>query len=251
MTDRRALVTGACKGLGQYLAASLAAEDWDVTGVGRCPRERVPALPNLTYLQADLSDPRAPAALSERLDPALDLVVHCAVAYPPARPSGPALPDLEEVFRVNAFTPYLLTLNLLARKPADRFCTYVVVNSESIYSADDHSAVYASSKAALRVLTAGLAAGCRSAEAAVATLLLGPLADRAKLAEAETIAGRRKLPASDVVRLFLRRSNPNLVIDEFIDYASCFRSVRYIAELGPTANGMLCKLDGGSSGSLV
>jgi NAD(P)-dependent dehydrogenase (short-subunit alcohol dehydrogenase family) len=251
MADRRALVTGACKGLGQYLAARLAAEDWEVIGVGRCPQERVPAMPKVTYLQADLSLPRAPADLCEQLDPALDLVVHCAVAYPPARPSGPSLPDMEEVFRVNALTPYLLTLNLLARKPADRFCSYVVVNSESIYGADDHSAIYASSKAALRVLTAGLAAGCRSAEAAVSTLLLGPLADRSKLAQVETVAERKGLPASDVVRLFLRRSNPNLVIDEFIDYASCFRSVQYIAELGPTANGMLCKLDGGSSGSLV
>ncbi|WP_046729981.1 SDR family NAD(P)-dependent oxidoreductase [Streptomyces humi] len=251
MTGRRALVTGACKGLGRYLAASLAAEGWDVTGVGRCPEERVPAVPGVTYLQADLSRPQAATALSGRLDPALDLVVHCAVAYPPARPSGPVPRDLEEVFRVNAFAPYLLALDLLARKPADRFCSHVVVNSEAIYGADDHSAVYAASKAALRVLTAGLAAGCRSAGAAVATLLLGPLADRAKLAEAETVAARKGLPASDVVRLFLRRSNPNLVIDEFIDYASCLRSVRYLAELGPTANGMLCKLDGGSSGSLV
>ncbi|MFD9002375.1 SDR family NAD(P)-dependent oxidoreductase [Streptomyces sp. NPDC059582] len=251
MADRHALVTGACKGLGQYLAARLADEHWSVVGVGRCPADQVPPVPGVTYLQADLALPRTPADLSARLDSAPHLVVHCAAAYPAARPSGPALPDMEEVFRVNALNPYLLTLDLLARKPPDRFCSYVVVNSESIYSADRHSAIYAASKAALRVLTAGLAAGCRSAEASVSTLLLGPLADRAKLAEIETVAERRSLPPAEVVRLFLRRSNPNLVIDEFIDYESCFRSVRYLAELGPTANGMLCKLDGGSSGSLV
>jgi hypothetical protein len=51
--------------------------------------------------------------------------------------------------------------------------------------------------------------------------------------------------------MFLRKSNPDLVIDEFIDFESCYRSVVYLTELGAIANGMLCRLDGGSAGSLV
>jgi hypothetical protein len=53
-----------------------------------------------------------------------------------------------------------------------------------------------------------------------------------------------------VVKLFLRNTKPGMFIDDLIDYESCFRSVRYINELGPEATGMVCRLDGGSGGSL-
>lgn len=246
-----ALVTGACKGLGSYLAGRLADEGWTVVAVGRCPEDAAPFAEKVDYIQADLSDPEVLDSLPLRLDPVPDLVVHCAVAYPEQEERGPTPKGIEEVFRVNALAPYLLTLALLERKQADRFSSHIVVNSEAIYAADHHSAVYASTKAALRVLTTGLAEGCRSSNASVATLLLGPLEDTKKLAQAEVIAERKGMSTEEVVRLFLRRSNPNLVIEKFIDYESCFRSVQYMADLGPTANGMLCKLDGGSSGSLV
>ena len=50
---------------------------------------------------------------------------------------------------------------------------------------------------------------------------------------------------------YLRRSNPFLVVTDLIDLDACYETVRHIVDLGKTANGMLCKLDGGSSGSLV
>jgi hypothetical protein len=85
----------------------------------------------------------------------------------------------------------------------------------------------------------------------VATLLLGPLADERKLHELSEIARRRGTSTAEVTKAFLRKANPSYVTDSLIDLDACFRSVEYIAGLGRSANGMVCRVDGGSAGSLI
>ncbi|HEX5534485.1 MAG TPA: SDR family oxidoreductase [Actinomycetales bacterium] len=250
MSGRRALVTGASAGLGQHLALGLAAKGWLVTGIGRRPMD--PGIKNFDYLQADLSRFDAVESLAATIGETPDLIVHSAATYPDPATTATASPsELESIFRVNALAPYLLTRRLLADKPDDKFCCTVMVNSEAMFAADQHSGLYAASKAALRVLATGLADACRASNASVATLLLGPLAGADKLASARAVAEQRGVSEEEIIRIFLARSNPNLVIDKFIDYDACLRSVEYIADLGPTANGMVCRLDGGSAGSLI
>lgn len=250
MAREHALVTGASQGLGAYLAGRLSEEGWKVTGLGRRPESELAGTHSMTYLQADLSQPETLEMLPGRIGKTPDLIVHAAVAYPD-HGGELSLRELERVFRVNALAPYRLTLDLLAAQSQERFCSCIVVNSEVIYHADAQSGAYAASKAALRVLTAALADGCRSRNASVATLQLGPLTDLKKVQQLRAIAAKRGASEEEVTRLFLRRSNPNLVIDQFIDLESCFQSVGYIAGLGAMANGMVCRLDGGSSGSLT
>jgi 3-oxoacyl-[acyl-carrier protein] reductase len=248
---RRVLVTGASAGLGRHLAQGLAAKGWSVTGIGGRAAGRDTA-GDFTYLQADLSNLDTIDAMTAALGQSPDLVVHCAASYPdPAAMAAAGPAGLESMFRVNALAPYLLTRKLLTARPADVFCCTVVVNSEAIFAADKNSAPYAATKAALRVLTAGLADECRGANASVATLLLGPLASPGKLASIRALASKRGVREDEITRTFLDRSNPNLVIDQLIDYDACLRSVEYLADLGPIANGMLCRLDGGSAGSLI
>lgn len=251
MSRRHAFVTGASHSLGAHLAARLAEEGWKVTGLGRRPENNSFTARGIDYLQADLSLPETLESLPARIGDTPDLIVHNAVSYPGQDTSVPALSDLESVFRVNALVPYRLTLDLLSVKPQDRFCSYIVVNSEAIYHADQRSGVYAASKAALRVLTTALADACRSRNASVSTLLLGPLPDPRKVETIRWIAEERGLTEDEITRIYLRKSNPDLVIDTLIDFESCFKSIEYIVSLGPIANGMVCKLDGGSSGSLI
>jgi hypothetical protein len=139
----------------------------------------------------------------------------------------------------------------LARKPDADFLSCVFINSEAVFHADQDSCTYAASKAALRVLTAGLSASVRDGNAAMATLLLGPLADQSRLDEARSIAEKKGITPTQVVKLYLRTTKPGMVIDDLIDYESCFMSINYIYELGRAANGMVCRLDGGSGGSLI
>lgn len=244
---RRALITGAGSGLGNHLATALTAGGWTVTGVGRGDGDDGYGF---RYVRADLSDWDTVAALPDLIDGWPDLVVHCAVSYPHHGAGTPEPEDLEAVFRINALAPYLLTRRLLEVRPAGRFWCTVMVNSEAMFGADSNSAPYAASKAAMRVLSAGLADSVRGS-ASVATLLLGPLASRDKLASIRSIARSHGRTEADVTQAFLRRSNPNLVIDTFIDHDACLRSVLYLYDLGPIGNGMVCRLDGGSSGSLI
>jgi len=251
MPGRRAFITGTSQGLGAFLATRLAEDGWKVTGLGRRPRTESSAAQAIDYIQADLSLPETVEELPALIGETPDLIVHSAVVYPSREISVPGWADLEGAFRVNALVPYRLTLDLLADKPQDHFTSCVVVNSEAICHADRQSGVYAASKAALRVLTTALAESCRSHNASVSTLLLGPLADPAKVADLRGIAERRGVSEAEITRLFLRKSNPDLVIESLIDFESCYRSVMYIADLGPVANGMMCRLDGGSAGSLI
>ena len=249
---KRAMVIGASQSLGTYLATKLVEQGWMVTGTGRRPFEDVEITQSIEYVQADLSDVNSLKILSERLKEIMpDLIVYNAVAYSDWTESIPTLGELETVFRVNAFMPYRLLLEHLLTASQDRFCSCVMINSDAIYHAHPRSGVYAASKAALRVLTSVLAEVCQSKNASISTLLLGPLADPKKVGELRSIAQRRGLNDEEVIHTYLRKSNPSFVIDSLIDFESCVQSILYIANLGRIANGMLCKLDGGSSGSLV
>lgn len=249
---KNAIIIGASQGLGRYLATRLAERGWEVTGTGRRSLEDVGNALSFEYIQADLSE-MATLDLLSRLfgDKRPDLIVHNAVTYGEFRKPGPTLNELETIFRVNALLPYRLLLEYLSAVPQDGFTSCIVVNSDSIYHANQHSGVYAASKAALRVLTTALADFCQSKNASVSTLLLGPLADQKKADEFRRIAEQKGVSEHEIMRLFLRRSNPSLVIDSLIEFEPCFQSIEYIASLGLAANGMVCRLDGGSSGSLV
>ncbi|MBM7771687.1 NAD(P)-dependent dehydrogenase (short-subunit alcohol dehydrogenase family) [Actinokineospora baliensis] len=247
---KRALVIGASHSLGAHVACRLAASGWSVVGTGRRPADEVPHAGEIDYRRLDLADLDAVDRFVADA-PGYDLIVHNAVSYGPAH--GDPMPDpaaLEAMFRVNAVAPYRLLHGLLTRA-TDRFTSCVVINSDSIYRAGKHAGCYAATKAALRVLTTSLADIHRSTDTSVATLLLGPLPDPGKLAEFERVAQRLGVDTAEVTRRYLRKSNPSYVIDDLIDFDSCHRSVEYLAELGPAANGMVCRLDGGSAGSLI
>lgn len=249
---KQAVVVGASQGLGLYVATRLVKEGWTVLGTGRRPFAEAAAGSGFDYLRADLSLPGAVEAIGRELvTRAPDLILYNAASYGERDPGVPPQEAMEAVFRVNAVAPYRLLLGYLSLLPPQARCSCVVVNSDSIYHANRHSGVYAASKAALRVLTTALASACRSSNASVSTLLLGPLADPRKVEELRGLAERRGVSEEEITRVFLGRSNPALVVDALIDFEACFQSVLSMSGLGRAANGMLCKLDGGSSGSLV
>lgn len=249
---RRATVVGASQGWGAHLATRLAEEGWDVTAIGRRATPDLDGPERVRYVRADVSTPDGIDTVATELrEHEPSLIVYNAVSYGPRDGTLPSLDELEATFRVNALVPYHLLVDHLSKRSQEELCTCVLVNSDSIYHANRYSGIYASSKAALRVLTAALASACQSRNASVATLLLGPLADAANIDKLREIADRTGADLDEVTRRFLVRSNQSYVIEDFLAYESCVRSVLYIAGLGRDANGMLCKLDGGSSGSLV
>ena len=246
-----AIVTGATGSLGGHLVRRLLAEEWQVTGVSRAEDAERGHVPHYTQEAIDLAaDGAAEAlyALCSYLRPSL--IVHAAVSYGDVRHPSTCIAAMEDIFRVNANTIFD-ALSRYCEDGPDPFCSMIMVNSDAVFHASARTAVYAASKAALRVLTAGLADRCRDRCASAATLSLGPLRDRTKVAQLQALAEKRGTDPATLTAQYLRKSNPFLVLDELIDLDACCRAILHIHELGKVANGMVYRLDGGSAGSYI
>jgi NAD(P)-dependent dehydrogenase (short-subunit alcohol dehydrogenase family) len=249
---QKAVVLGGSRGLGAHIATRLAESGWKVTATGRSAISDGILTGAVDYFQADLNNDGALSSLDNLLaEQRPELIVHNAVSYGSRDGSQPDSREIGELFRINATAPYLLLREYLSGARQGSPCSCITISSDSIYNAKQSTGPYAASKAAMKVLATALADGCRGSNASVSTLLLGPLADERKVQELHRIAEDRGLDMQAVARMYLHRSNPSLVIDSLIDFESCYRSIEYLANLGPIANGMVCKLDGGSSGSLI
>lgn len=249
---RCAVITGCTGSLGQHLTRRLLDDGWRVVGVARRSDPGFEASESFRGVAIDLSASEAADTLLDLLtteEP--DLFIHAAVHYGDPRSPARALPEVEAIFRVNAHTAFLAFASYCESGPIAKFCTFVPVNSDAIFHTTAANAVYAASKATLRVLASGLAERCKTSNGCVATLALGPLADRSKSEQLKALAEKRGVSVEALTAEYLRRSNPFLVIEELIDLEACYRCVRAIVDLGATANGMVCRLDGGSAGALI
>ncbi|WP_299694196.1 SDR family oxidoreductase [uncultured Tateyamaria sp.] len=245
------LITGATNGLGASLTAQFAQAGLDVVAIGRKPHESANMPDGVRYIRADFAKVDNVTDLVEEIGHCPDCIVPAAVAYPNQDILFTDVAELESYYRVNALIPTALCGALLERRAPEQFAAAIFIGSESTFAAHRGSALYASTKAALRVLYQGLADANRSKNAAISMLMLGPLANEKKLSELSTLAKEKGVSDSDITKLFLRKSNRNLVIDELIDFESCRTCIEHVFALGPIANGMMCRLDGGSSGSLI
>ena len=163
-----ALITGASRGFGRAVAASLSREGWrlilDARGGYDLERARsalaYPA--NAVAIAGDVTDPAHRAALARAVEAEgrLDLLVNNASELGPS-PLPPLsahpLDELEQVYRVNVVAPLALTQALL---PALRAAHGAVVNisSDAAVEAYEGWGGYGSSKAALDQVSAVLAA---------------------------------------------------------------------------------------------
>lgn len=160
-----ALVTGASRGFGRALAASLARAGWRLVIDGRdasaleAAAEAIGA-GSVTAIAGDVADPahrdqlvEAAAALGS-----VDLIVNNASALGPS-PLPPLaahpIDELEYVFRVNVIAPLALVQQLLPHMGSG---TIVNLSSDAAVEAYERWGGYGSSKAALDHMSAVLAA---------------------------------------------------------------------------------------------
>ena len=160
-----ALVTGASRGLGLALTRALVLRGWHVVVDARDGArlsEAVAALPRpsaVTALAGDVVDDDHRAALAAAVAGGLDLLVNNASVVGPS-PLPPLehhpLPDLLEVFEVNALAPIALVQLVLPALRARRGCV-VDVSSDAAVEAYPGWGGYGAAKAALDHATAVLA----------------------------------------------------------------------------------------------
>lgn len=167
LAGRKALVTGASKGIGAEICAVFADAGADIVAVARdaagladtAAAVRAKGRRCLT-IEADMADPDPAAAARQALADwgTIDILVNCAgiARIAPALDLSAAWWD--ETMAVNLRAPFLLSQALAPAMIAQGWGKIIMISSQTgVIALDDHAA-YATSKGGLNALTKSLAA---------------------------------------------------------------------------------------------
>jgi NAD(P)-dependent dehydrogenase (short-subunit alcohol dehydrogenase family) len=168
LAGRRAMVTGASKGIGAEIARVFAEAGADIVAVARDRaglEETAAAVRaegrHCLVVEADLGTPDGPArAARTALDTwgTIDILVNSAGIARVAPALGLTLEDWEATMAVNLRAPFLLAQALAPGMIAQRWGKIINISSQTGVIALDEHAAYAASKGGLNALTRSLCA---------------------------------------------------------------------------------------------
>lgn len=155
--NKVALVTGASRGIGQSIAAMLVGEGFRVYGTSRNPNtiDERDKLPGVEYLPMDLSDSKSISKLIKKLDE-VDVLINNAGASQVGAVEEVSLEAVQDLFEKNLFSQLHLIQGFLPGMRERREGLIINVSSMAAKTPVPFSSFYASSKAALEVLSRGL-----------------------------------------------------------------------------------------------
>jgi len=155
VSGARVLVTGASKGIGRAIAASLSERGYEVSGTARRPDAVDNRLPNVAYLALDLlEDSSIDACL--RSAGRVDVLINNAGGSS-AWPASEAGPDeLREIFQLDFFGPVRLIQSVLPGMLERRSGFILNIGSLVWRFAVPFQSAYASAKAALAAYSCSL-----------------------------------------------------------------------------------------------
>jgi short-subunit dehydrogenase len=154
---KKALVTGASRGIGKAIAAALAGDGYEVIGTSRNPDAIPPEerLPGVRYLELDLRDEKSIETLARGVGE-VQILVNNAGASQIAAVEDVALSRLRGLFESNLFGLVKLTQTVLPAMRARRAGAIINVASFAGITPVPFLSVYAATKAALIALSRGL-----------------------------------------------------------------------------------------------
>ena len=157
---KRAVVTGASRGIGEAIALALAAEGASLLLVAR-DAEALEAVaiearkhsPSVVCCPADLTRDRDLRAVAEAVAErgGLDMLVHCAGVYGRGAIESTPVAELDRQYQSNVRAPYALTQQLLPRLLEARG-QVVFVNSSVVKSPGGGVSQFAATQHALRAI---------------------------------------------------------------------------------------------------
>jgi NAD(P)-dependent dehydrogenase (short-subunit alcohol dehydrogenase family) len=167
LAGRKAMVTGASKGIGAAIARLFAEAGADIVAVGRDAADLAETADAVRaegrrclVIEAELADEGAPVAAGQRaLDEwgTIDILVNNAGIAVVAPALDTTLDEWDRVMAVNLRAPFLLARTLAPAMIAQRWGKIVNISSQTgVIALDDHAA-YAASKGGLNALTKSLA----------------------------------------------------------------------------------------------
>ncbi|MTD15980.1 SDR family oxidoreductase [Nakamurella sp. YIM 132087] len=254
MTARRALVTGASRGIGAAVALALAEAGHTVVAASRdraglqAVAEQAAAGPgSVLPVPADMDDLAAAAALpgaaAEAAGGPIEIFVHCAGIARPAPVVGIDLADWDTVLRVNLTSAMVISQQVLPPMAAAGWGRVVVIGSLYSRTGGKFSGAYAVSKHGLLGLARVIATEF-AAKGVTANAVIPGWTDTEMVAgEARNVAEARGVSADAAVKLFLR-GQP---IGRLIEPAEIGAMVAFLAgEQAGAITGQAFNVDGGS-----
>jgi NAD(P)-dependent dehydrogenase (short-subunit alcohol dehydrogenase family) len=168
LTGRKALITGASKGIGAEIAAVFAEAGADIVALGRDAGDLVQTARvvqahgrQCLTIVAEMASPTEPVAACEQALAAwgtIDILVNSAGIAHVAPALEFATEDWDRMMAVNLRAPFLTARTLAPAMIAQRWGKVINISSQTgVIALDDHAA-YASSKGGLNALTKSLCA---------------------------------------------------------------------------------------------
>jgi short-subunit dehydrogenase len=178
--DRRVLVTGASRGIGEALARSFAGAGANLALVARSegPLKSLAAEVGGVAFPADLADPVATSQLIDRVEAdggPVDVLVNNAGIDLAGTFHSASPDDLEQLYRVNLLTPIQLCRQAIPRMLERGGGHIVNISSLAGVGAFPGLTAYSSSKAGLSHFTAGLRADLRGLPVKTTLVQVGPV----------------------------------------------------------------------------
>tara|TARA_R110001583_G_scaffold2257_10_gene16686 strand:+ start:539 stop:1246 length:708 start_codon:yes stop_codon:yes gene_type:complete len=164
LQGKRALITGATRGLGASIAEEYAKQGCDLILVGRSADRLAKLEESLCALGVevqtsicDLRVPRTVLALTDSLkDTNVDILVNCAGVFPVKGISEVSLEEYDECMNINVRAPFLLIRELSKNMVKNNWGRIINIASSSAYGGSPLTSIYCASKHALLGLSRSL-----------------------------------------------------------------------------------------------
>ena len=250
MSSRRALVTGASRGIGRGIAIALAEADHNVAVSARDAaglRETAAAAGNGPVLESDLSDLEACAALAagaaEALGGPVEILVHVAGIARNGAVGELALADWDESMRVNVTSLFVVAGDVLPAMKESGWGRIVSIGSLYSRFGVSHTAAYTTSKHAVLGLTRVLSAEGVKHGVTANCILPGWVDTEMVRGEAQKISDARGTPPDEVVKKFLR----NQPLGRMVTTAEVGALASFLcSDAAAPITGQAVNIDGGS-----